>query len=400
MIRSSHRRAERGFIGRALTVLLFLLAIAVAAAFAFVPGALDRGLNRVVGPPLPPPSSRAAALFASLRVVDLHADSLLWDRDLSRRQMHGHVDLPRLAEGNVALQVFGVVTQAPVGLNFEHNEASAPDMITGVAIVQRWPRATWTSRTARAVYQARQLDALATRSNGRFVVVRTRADLQRFLDARASDPQLVAGLLGIEGAQALDGRSENLDALFDAGIRMIGLAHFTDNAVAGSSAGAEKGGLTRLGREVVRRMEKLGIALDLAHVAPPGIDDALALANKPVFVSHGGLQSYCKGPRNLSDAHARAIAATGGVIGIGYFAETACGTAPADVARALRAAKDVVGARHIALGSDFDGAVTTAFDTTQLASLVDALFAQGFDEDEIRGAMGENALRVLGRTLP
>jgi microsomal dipeptidase-like Zn-dependent dipeptidase len=181
---------------------------------------------------------------------------------------------------------------------------------------------------------------------------------------------------------------------------MIGLAHFTDNAVAGSSAGAEKHGLTDLGREVVQRMESLGIAIDLAHASPAAIDDVLAIAKEPLVVSHGGLQSVCPGPRNLSDDHVRAIAATGGVIGIGFFEGTACGTSPADVARSIRAARDLAGIEHVALGSDFDGAVATAFDATGLASIVDALQSEGMPDEEIRLVMGENALRVLGRLLP
>jgi microsomal dipeptidase-like Zn-dependent dipeptidase len=147
-------------------------------------------------------------------------------------------------------------------------------------------------------------------------------------------------------------------------------------------------------------MELLGIAVDLAHVSPAAIDDVLAIATKPLVVSHGGLQSVCPGPRTLSADPVRAIAASGGVIGIGYFRETSCGTSPADVARSLRALRDLVGPAHVALGSDFDGAVTTQFDVTQLASIVDALFAEGFSEDEVRGAMGENALRVFSQTLP
>jgi microsomal dipeptidase-like Zn-dependent dipeptidase len=370
------------------------------AAFAFVPGALDRALNRVAGAAAPEPSSRARALFASLRVADLHADALLWDRDLGRRLAHGHVDLPRLLEGNIALQVFGIVTQSPVGQNFQRNASDAPDQITLLAVLERWPRATWTSRLERALHQARALEALAANSGGRLVLLRTAGDLHRFFAAREKDPAMVAGLLGIEGAQALEGRLENLDVLFAAGIRMLGLAHFFDNPVAGSSAGVEQYGLTPLGREVVRRMEELGIAVDLAHVAPASIDDVLAMASKPVVVSHGGLQSVCPGPRTLSDAHVRAIAATGGVIGIGYFEGAVCGTAPADVARSIRAARDLAGIEHVALGSDFDGAVATGFDTTGLASIVDALQSEGFRDDEIRQVMGENALRVLGRLLP
>jgi microsomal dipeptidase-like Zn-dependent dipeptidase len=384
---------------RALAIAGILLLLAIAAAFAFVPAALDRGLNRVTGP-APPPSSRAAALFATLRVADLHADPLLWDRDLSQRLGHGHVDLPRLLEGNVALQVFGIVTQSPVGQNFERNESDAPDQITLLSVLQRWPPDTWTSRLARALHQARALDELAARSGGRLVVLRSAADLARFLALRETQRDRVAGLLGIEGAQALEGKLENLDRLFDAGVRMAGLAHFFDNAVAGSSAGAEKHGLTPLGREVIRRMEALGMAVDLAHVSPAAIDDVLAMATRPVVVSHGGLQSVCPGPRNLSDAHARGIAASGGVIGVGYFEGSSCGTAPAEIARMLRALRDLVGIEHVALGSDFDGAVATAFDTTGLAALVEALLAEGLGDEEIRLLMGENVFRVLARVLP
>ena len=399
MIRAPHRRSGAA-LSRVLLAVVASLLLILLAVFAFVPRALDRRLNRVVGTPAPEPSSHARTLFASLRVADLHADPLLWDRDLGERHPYGHVDLPRLLEGNVALQVFGVVTQAPLGQNFESNDADAPDLITLVAALERWPRATWTSRVERVLHQAHRLEELAARSEGRLTVIRSAADLRAFLEKRAENPQMVAGLLGIEGAHALEGKLENLDRVFDAGVRMLGLAHFVDNELAGSSAGAEKHGLTPLGREAVRRMEELGIAVDLAHASPATIDDVLEIAREPVVVSHGGLQSVCPGPRTLSDAHVRAIAATGGVIGIGFFQETSCGTSPADVARSIRAARDMAGVEHVALGSDFDGAVSTAFDTTGLAAIVDALQTEGLSDDEIRLVMGENALRVLGQTLP
>jgi microsomal dipeptidase-like Zn-dependent dipeptidase len=380
--------------------LLLALALLAALFFGVLPAVIDHATNRVAGAPPPAPSERARAFFAGLRVVDLHADPLLWQRDLSQRLSHGQVDLPRLVEGNVALQVFGLVTQVPLGINFERNESDAFDLVTLLAVAQRWPRATWTSRLARAEHQAAKLDALAARSDGRLAVIRTAQGLRDYLAAREADRGRVAGLLAIEGAQALDGTLAGLDALFAAGVRMIGLAHFFDNAVAGSSAGAEKGGLTPLGREAVARMQALGIAIDLAHVAPASFAEALALAAKPVVVSHTGVQATCPGPRNLSDAQIRGVALGGGVIGIGYFEGAVCGTSVAHVVRAMRHVKELVGAEHVALGSDFDGAVTTAFDTTQLAALVEALLADDFSEDEIRGVMGENALRVLGATLP
>jgi microsomal dipeptidase-like Zn-dependent dipeptidase len=380
---------------------LLLVALAlVLLVFALAPYALDRMLNRVVGPPPPAPSERAQALFASLRVVDLHADPLLWQRDLGERLGHGQVDLPRLVEGNLALQVFGLVTQSPLGQNFERNESDAPDVITLLAVLQRWPPATWTSRLARARHQAAKLDALAARPGSPLRVIRTAAELREFLAAREADRARVAGVLAIEGAQALDGSLAGLDALFAAGVRMAGLAHFFDNAFAGSSAGVAKHGLTPLGREAVARMQQLGVAIDLAHVSPASVADVLALATKPVVVSHTGVQATCPGPRNLADEQIRGVAATGGVIGIAYFEGAVCGTSVGHIVRAMGHVRELVGPAHLALGSDFDGAVTTAFDTTQLAALVDGLLAAGFDEEEIRGVMGENALRVLEETLP
>ena len=386
--------------GRRLRAAAATLALLVLALVGFGACAVDRALNRVTDGRGEGVSEEARRVHAGLVVVDLHADPLLWNRDLSRRAGHGHVDLPRLREGNVALQVFGVVTKTPWGLNFESNESDAYDMLTSLVVLQRRPRRTWGSLFERALDQAARLEALARESNGRFRVLRTRGDLDRFLADRAGDPSLVAGLLAIEGLHALEGRLEHVDALFDAGFRMMGLAHFFDDEVAGSAHGAVKGGLTPFGEQVVARMEERGIALDLAHASPRAVDDALARARKPVVVSHTGVQGTCPGPRNLSDDQLRRIAAQGGVIGIAYFPEAVCGDDVAAIARAFRHARDVAGASALAFGSDWDGATTTPFDAAGLPQLTGALLEAGFAPAELRGVAGENALRVLRQTLP
>ncbi len=191
-----------------------------------------------------------------------------------------------------------------------------------------------------------------------------------------------------------------LERTFAQDVRMIGLAHFFDNEYAGSAHGIAKGGLTELGRRTFARMEELGIIADLAHLSPAAIDDVLAIATKPVIVSHGGAKGTCDNARTLSDAHLRGIAATGGVVGIGYWEEAVCGTSPRDVARAIRYAVDLIGDEHVALGSDYDGAVTVPFDTSQLPVLTQALLDAGLSESSIRRVLGENALRVLAATLP
>lgn len=387
-------------MGKGLRFAALALAVAALALVALGPCAVDRALNRVTEPEGAPVSEAARRAHAALVVVDLHADPLIWSRDLARRAGHGHVDLPRLREGNVALQVFGLATKTPLGLNFERNESDAPDMMTALVVLQRRPPRTWGSVFERARDQAARLEAAAQGSGGAFRVLRTRGDLERFLADRAGDPSLVAGLLAVEGLHALEGRLEHVDALFDVGVRMMGLAHFFDNEVSGSAHGAEKGGLTPFGRQVIARMEERGIALDLAHAAPRAFDDALASASRPVVVSHTGVQATCPGPRNLSDDQLRRVAAQGGLVGIGFFPGAVCGEDTASVARALRHARDVAGAAAVAFGSDWDGATSAPFDAVGLPRLSEALLGAGFAPEELRQVAGENALRVLQQTLP
>jgi membrane dipeptidase len=237
-------------------------------------------------------------------------------------------------------------------------------------------------------------------SGGKLTLVATRGDLARHLAAFARDAQRTAGFLGLEGMHGLDGRVEALDELQAAGFRMAGFAHFFDNPFAGSSAGEEKHGLTALGRAALARIEELGMIADLAHASPATIRDVLALAKRPVVVSHTGVQATCPGPRNLSDEEIRGIGANGGLIGIGAFEGAVCDTAPRAVARAMRHVRDLIGIEHVALGSDFDGAVATAFDASETAVLVEALFAESFTPDEVRLALGENALALFARLLP
>jgi microsomal dipeptidase-like Zn-dependent dipeptidase len=318
---------------------------------------------------------------------------------LLERASRGHVDIPRLAEGGVALQVFSVVTKVPYGSNYESNDGSS-DEITPLVVAERQPRAAWGSLKERALYQARKLNEAAARSGGRFAVIRTAGDLAEFLERRKSEPQSVAGLLSIEGAHALDGDVNNVDVLFDAGFRMMAPTHFFDNEWGGSAHGLRKTGLTDKGREMVRRMEARGMLVDVAHASAATIDDVVAVSTRPVVVSHTGVRGTCEGTRNLSDEQLKKIAATGGVIGIGYWDAATCGTDARAVARSIRHAANVVGVEHVALGSDFDGAVTEPFDTTGVVEITDALLGEGFSEDEVKAVMGGNVFRLLAETLP
>jgi len=307
------RRRARAVVARAV------IGIATAAAVLVAVGcSVERLVNRVKGGPLPVVSPRAAELHTRSFVVDLHADSLLWRRDLARRSTVGAVDLPRLRIGNVALQVFTIVSQFPIAASIDRSDPRWGDAITLLALTNGWPPATYRSRVDRALYQARKLADLAA-ADPKLVIVRSRSDVDTLIARRAANEDGVVGaLLGIEGAHALDGDLANLGRLVDAGVRLIGLAHFFDNDFAGSAHGMKKGGLTPMGRALVAEIDRRGLLLDLAHSSEATIRDVLALATRPPLVSHTGVKGTCPNARNLSDDELRAIAAAGGVIGIGY----------------------------------------------------------------------------------
>ncbi|BCH35212.1 dipeptidase [Mesorhizobium sp. L-8-10] len=388
---------------RGIRILAWALALLVVAGLGFfffvLPAQVEAAMNGVLHPPPYAASDKARALHGTIEVADLHADPLLWGRDLTERGTRGQVDIPRLSEGNVALQVFSVVTKSPHNLNIEENDDDSDD-ITLLALGQRWPPRTWFSLKERALYQAARLHDMAARSDNKFVLIKSRDDLVRFLERRKAEPNIVAGLLAIEGAHVLEGDPANVDVMFDAGYRMMSAAHFFDTEMGGSAHGMEKGGLTEKGRDMIRRMEEKKMIVDIAHASPVQIDDVLALATRPIVVSHTGVKGTCDNRRNLSDDQLRAVAKNGGLVGIGFWETAICGTDAAAIAKAQRHTADVIGIDHLALGSDFDGAVATPFDATGLVQVTDAMIAQGFTDEEIGKAMGGNQIRFLLENLP
>ena len=378
--------------------LAILLLVAGIGFFGFAPGYVESSMNRIDGKPLPKVSDRAIALHETLTIVDLHSDTLMWKRDMMDRGDRGHMDLPRLSEGNVTLQVFSSVTKTPKGQNYDANSADS-DNITLLTIAQLQPMRTWGSLLERSLWHATKLDHAVAASNATLVKTVGPAELDAMLARRAAGGPAMGALLSIEGLQNLEGKASNLDKLYAAGFRMAGLTHFFDNELAGSMHGLKKGGLTRMGREVVQRMEDIGMIVDIAHCSQQCVSEILAMARRPVVSSHGGVQATCKVNRNLSDEHIRGVAKTGGIIGIGYWDAAICDTSPASIAKAMKHVRDLVGIDHVALGSDYDGATTVRFDTSKLVQVTQALIDTGFTDDEIRAVMGSNALRVIREGL-
>jgi membrane dipeptidase len=375
-----------------------LIGLAAFAFFALAPGIVESGMNKVV-PVALKPGERALALHRTLFIADLHGDTLMWKRNLLERADRGHVDLPRLVDGNVALQVFSSVTKTPKGQNYDANGADS-DNITSLVIAQAQPVRTWRSLLERSLWHAEKLDRAVSRSKGELVFIRSRTQLEALIADRKVGKQRVGALFSAEGLQSLEGKRANLDRLHRAGMRMAGLTHFFDNELAGSMHGLKKGGLTPFGRQIVRDMEAKGMVVDIAHCSHQCVAEVLAMATKPVVSSHGGVQAVCKVNRNLTDDEIRGVARTGGVIGIGYWDGALCSTDPKAFARSVVHVRDLVGIDHVGLGSDFDGATTTGIDTSQLAIMTQALIDAGLSDAEIAKVMGGNVIRVLMQVLP
>lgn len=381
-------------IRKALLGLALLVVAGLVFTVTVLPGLFEDRTNVVTDEPLPAIRADAKALHETLQIADLHGDTLLWKRNLLDKASRGQIDLPRLEAGNVALQVFSSVSKTPKGQNYDSNPSDT-DNITLLAMAQLQPVRTWFSVHERSMWHGQRLEAAAKDSRGRLMLIRKPADIDTLLAARAAGKQVTGALYSVEGLQNLEGKAENLDRLYGVGMRMAGLVHFFDNELAGSMHGTRKGGLTPFGRKMVRAMEARGIIVDIAHSSHKAVAEILAMARRPVVSSHGGVQAVCGVNRNLSDTEIRAVAATGGIIGIGYWDGAICSTDPKMIARSIRHVRDLVGIEHVALGSDFDGAVTTRFDTSQIVQVTQALLDIGFTEAEIRAVMGGNTLRIL-----
>ena len=386
-------------------LVLTLLALALAAAGLVAvlgPAWIERRLNPVTdaGDKVAV-SARAQALHDSLVIADWHSDALLWDRDLLKRADRGHTDVPRLAEGNVAVQVFTTVTKSPRGQNYDHNSAEAPDNITPLFIGQLRPIPSWFSLKERALVQAEALNRAAEAAPDNLMLIRSAQDLQTLLEVRRKGARTLGAILGSEGGHPLQGDIANLRVLYGAGFRLIGLTHFFDNELGGSlhGEGGSGSGLSEFGRQVVREMQERRMIVDLAHASPQMVRDVLAMPGTRPILSHTGIHGHCPSPRNLSDDLVRAIAAKGGVIGIGYWADVNCGGTPADIAASVKAAIALVGEDHVSLGSDYDGSVDAPFDASRLAVLTQALIDAGLSDAQIAKVMGGNMIRYLAQNL-
>ncbi|MAN88962.1 MAG: peptidase M19 [Algoriphagus sp.] len=379
----------------ALLALFLLYVIAIST----IPSYIENERNPVKssGPYLV--SDEAQAFYDSLDfVADLHCDALLWGRDLTERGDRGHVDFPRMREANVAFEMFTIVSKSPSGQNMQQNSAETFDNITPLTIVKGESPFNWFSLINRTLSQSSDLNDFISK-DGRTIFIQSKADLQKLLTLRAEDKNTIGAMLGIEGAHALEGDLLNIDRVFEAGVRMIGPTHFFDNELGGSAHGESGDGLTEFGKAAVRRMNDLGIFVDLAHSSPAIVDDVLAISTQPVIVSHTGVRAVLDSQRNLSDEQIKKIAEKGGIIGVAFFDMAVGEPELPNIIASIKHIRDLVGIEYVALGSDYDGSVAVPFDITGLPLIVEGLLKEGFTKTEIRAVMGENVKEFFLKNL-
>jgi membrane dipeptidase len=371
--------------------------------------------------PLLGQASFARALHVRALVLDGHVDTtqrLIFDPkfDLGARHDDGNLDIPRMHEGGLDAVFFSIWV---------------PGDVTGPGAI------------ARAFDQIDAVrEAVRTHPND-LVLATTAADVRRA--ARAGK---IAALMGVEGGHMIDDDIRQLRNFAALGVRYMTLTHFKNNHWADSSTDAPAhNGLTALGKDIVREMNRLGMMIDVSHVADKTFDDVIGLTTAPVIASHSSSRALSHHPRNMTDDMMRALARNGGVIMINYNAaflseefrvasekrdgdvasaqaemSTKCGGNEACATmeserrdhRAMTAgqlpivrwekivehidhAVKVAGADHVGLGSDFDGA-TMPFgmeDASKLPAISDALVKKGYSDRDVEKILGGNMLRVM-----
>ena len=365
-------------------------------------------------------SDHARKLHFSSIVLDTHDDTtqrfFIKDFDFGKRGSEGHVDIPRMREGGMNAIFFSIWIDG---------------RILGPPAVQK------------ALDQMDAVHETVDRFSKDLEFARTAADVRRIRKQGK-----IAVLMGVEGGHMIGNDIRMVRIFAGLGVRYMTLSHFYNNEWADSSTDKPKhNGLTDFGKEVVREMNRQGMLVDISHVGDKTFYDALATSKAPLIASHSSCRALCNHARNMSDDMIKALAAKGGVIQINYersFIDQAykdayekelggvvphmaeitgkCNNDEACISREMNRltnqltaegklphvswqriidhidhAVKLVGADHVGLGSDFDGADMPEGmdDCSRLPRITQALIEKGYSDRDIQKILGENTLRVL-----
>lgn len=215
----------------------------------------------------------------------------------------------------------------------------------------------------------------------------------------------IAALIAVEGAELIGTGISDLYAAYDKGVRLINLCWNFDNAICGAANGPTKSGLTELGCLYVRKMQELGIVVDLSHASEQTFWDTAERANRPIIAGHSNAKAVCDNPRNLTDEQFQALVALGGVAGLNLYPEFLNESGEADLEDILRHLEHFLaldGAKAICLGGDLDGVESLPKGITGIESygkIYEFLLHRNYPESLVRDIFYYNLLNVLEKTL-
>ena len=327
----------------------------------------------------------ASELHREYPPVDLHADPLMWAESIGYDlgKLHrpylpysawvGHLDLPRMSQVNIGVQVFGLATN--------------PFKKFGLFRL--------------ANRQIDQLDRACLLNPDRLVTARSVGCM-----TLAKKDGQIAGLLALEGVHLAENRVENIGSLVNRGVRVLGLVHFTPNAAAYPNYGFgvdNDRGLTDFGRRLVELCNQTGVIIDLAHANQRCVIQACACSTRPVIISHTGALGVNGHPRNVGDQELQAVASTDGAVGIIFERRFLGGADVTDVIRHMEYVINVAGEDCVAIGSDWDGMIVPVRGLEhvgRLPNLTAAMLQAGWSRQRIGKVLALNAERVMKNTLP
>ena len=350
-------------------------------------------------------------------LLDSHCDTpshILRLRDLAVDDKYSHVDFPKLQRGGVDGAFFALYT--PATLNSADSYSYASELLAGV-------RSVLSLHSDKARLATSRMEAYANKEEGLFSI-----------------------FLGLENGQALGGSLDRLDEFYEAGVRYMTLCHSKNNQICDSCAeGDGWNGLSPFGKEVVKRMNRLGMLVDVSHISDASFYDVLETSDRPVVATHSCCRALCRHPRNMTDDMIRHLAEAGGVIQVNFYPlflddsfkaelersgimeygeriESEFIADPSNVQRrsawnkvqdelmALQRPSfkliadhidhivDLVGIDHVGIGSDFDGIEVTPDgmeDISCLPSLFDELDKRGYSQSDIEKIASDNFFRIL-----
>jgi membrane dipeptidase len=325
-------------------------------------------------------SAYLQTVHSKYTMIDLHNDVLevmVNDPDYHLATLHtfNHTDIPRLQQGEVDVQFFSIWVD--------------PDSTH------------YTNYFQRALIMR---DRFYSELGANPTTIAQATTMQQALEF--NNQNKIAGIIGVEGGHHIENNLDNLDTLYNAGMRYLTITwnNSTNWAISARDSRTLTHGLTEFGRQVIRKLDSLGVIIDVSHVGIKTIQDILDVTTNPIVATHSGVRALRNNSRNLYDWQIQDIANSGGVIGIVFYPPFLSNSSPVYISNVIQHIDHIVnlvGVDYVAIGSDFDGIGTNVVvgleDVSKFPDLTLALLQHGYTELEVAKILGGNFRRVFER---